>query len=154
MSFLPRLTPVRFCGSIAANHNNLWSAIMAGSGLKERIRAIKLEVMALAVAAQDTRTPRRAKILLLFLLAYAASPIDLIPDFIPVLGLLDDLVLLPLGIALVVRLTPPAVLHAARARAATATVRPASVAAMVVIVALWLVALAWLARIGWRAWTG
>ncbi|MFX9665176.1 DUF1232 domain-containing protein, partial [Acinetobacter baumannii] len=75
---------------------------MTGSGLKERIRAIQLEVMALAVAAQDTRTPRRAKILLLFLLAYAASPIDLIPDFIPVLGMLDEVVLLPLGIWLAV----------------------------------------------------
>ena len=110
---------------------------MTGSGLKERIRAMKLEVMALAVAAQDTRTPRRAKILLLFLLAYAASPIDLIPDFIPVLGLLDELVLLPLGVWVVVRMIPPDVMEAARARAREGRL-PANWVAGVFILLLWM----------------
>ena len=105
-------------------------------GLKERIRAIKLELMALVIAAQDTRTPRRAKILLLFLLAYAASPIDLIPDFIPVLGYLDDLLIVPLGLALVLRLLPPPVLLAARERAARMLARPRSWLAAALIIML------------------
>ena len=73
--------------------------------------------------------------------AYALSPIDLIPDFIPVLGLLDDLVLVPLGIALVVRLLPPPVLAYARERARMAAARPTSKLAAVFIIAVWLVAL-------------
>lgn len=125
---------------------------MPGSGLKERIRAMKLEVMALAVAAQDTRTPRRAKILLLFLLAYAASPIDLIPDFIPVLGLLDEVVLLPLGVWFVVRMIPPEVMEAARARAREGRL-PANWLAGVFILLLWAASIAaviwwWMSRDG------
>jgi len=107
---------------------------------------MKLEVMALAVAAQDTRTPRRAKILLLFLLAYAASPIDLIPDFIPVLGLLDELVLLPLGVWVVVRMIPPDVMEAARARAREGRL-PANWVAGVFILLLWMASIA--AAIWW-----
>lgn len=125
------------------NHNK--HSTMSGSSLKARIAALKLEVMALAVAAQDTRTPRRAKILLLFLLAYAASPIDIIPDFIPVLGLLDELVLLPLGVWLVVRMIPPDVMEAARARARAGKL-PANWAAGVFILLLWvgsIAAIAW-----------
>jgi uncharacterized membrane protein YkvA (DUF1232 family) len=125
--------------------HNKSQAIMTGSGLKERIRAIKLEVMALAVAAQDTRTPRRAKILLLFLLAYAASPIDLIPDFIPVLGMLDEVVLLPLGIWLAVRMIPPDVMEAARARARAGKL-PSNWVAGIFILLLWaasIAAIAW-----------
>ncbi len=105
-------------------------------GIEDRIRAIKLELMALAIAAQDTRTPRRAKILLLFLLAYAASPIDLIPDFIPVFGLLDEVVLLPLGIWLAVRMIPADVMDAARARAREGTL-PANWIAGVFVLLLW-----------------
>jgi uncharacterized membrane protein YkvA (DUF1232 family) len=110
-------------------------------GLKERIRAIKLELMALVIAAQDTRTPRRAKILLLFLLAYAASPIDLIPDFIPVLGLLDEVVLLPIGVWLAVRMIPPDVMDAARARAREGKL-PANWIAGVLILLLWAASIA------------
>jgi uncharacterized membrane protein YkvA (DUF1232 family) len=110
-------------------------------GLKERIRAIKLELMALVIAAQDTRTPRRAKILLLFLLAYAASPIDLIPDFIPVLGLLDEAVLLPIGVWLAVRMIPPDVMDAARARAREGKL-PANWIAGVLILLLWAASIA------------
>ena len=110
-------------------------------GLKERIRAIKLELMALVIAAEDTRTPRRAKILLLFLLAYAASPIDLIPDFIPVLGLLDEAVLLPMGVWLAVRMIPPDVMDAARARAREGKL-PANWIAGVLILLLWAASIA------------
>jgi uncharacterized membrane protein YkvA (DUF1232 family) len=118
---------------------------MVAMALKDRIRGIKLELMALAVAAQDTRTPRRAKILLLFLLAYAASPIDLIPDFIPVLGLLDEVILLPIGIWMVVRMIPQDVMDAARARAREGKL-PANWIAGVFVLLLWaasIAALAW-----------
>ena len=72
-------------------------------------------------------------------MAYALSPIDLIPDFIPLIGYLDDLLLLPLGIALVVRLTPPDVMAAARDKAAQATERPVSRSAAVFIIVFWLI---------------
>jgi uncharacterized membrane protein YkvA (DUF1232 family) len=114
-------------------------------GLKERIVAIKHELMALAIAAKDTRTPRRAKILLLFLLAYAASPIDLIPDFIPVLGLLDEVILLPIGVWIVVGMIPPDVMEAARARAREGQL-PANWIAGVIVLLVWaasIAAIAW-----------
>ncbi|MBL1376954.1 DUF1232 domain-containing protein [Zobellella iuensis] len=88
--------------------------------------------------------PMAVRALALLVAAYALSPIDLIPDFIPVLGYLDDLLLVPLGLALVVRLTPPAVLEAARARARQAADKPISYTAAAVIILLWLGAL-WLA---------
>ena len=83
--------------------------------------------------------------------AYALSPIDLIPDFIPVLGLLDDVILLPLGIVLVIKLTPAAVIEASREKARALASRPVSRTAAVVIVAVWVLAIAgfgfWLARV-------
>ena len=85
--------------------------------LHQRARQLKAETWALALAARDPRTPWYAKLLIAGIVAYACSPIDLIPDFVPVLGYLDDLVLLPLGIALAMRLVPPAVLVECRARA-------------------------------------
>jgi uncharacterized membrane protein YkvA (DUF1232 family) len=94
------------------------------AGWRERARRLETEVYALYLAARDPRTPGHARLLAALVLAYALSPIDLIPDFVPVLGLLDDLVLVPLGIWLVVRLVPPAVLADARARAAADSARP------------------------------
>ncbi|MCQ9375946.1 DUF1232 domain-containing protein [Methyloversatilis sp. XJ19-13] len=114
---------------------------MAAPTLNARIQAIKLELMALAIAAQDTRTPRRAKILLLFLLAYAASPIDLIPDFIPVLGLLDEVILLPIGVWIVVGMIPQDVMEAARARAREGKL-PANWIAGVIVLLLWAASIA------------
>ena len=108
-------------------------------------RAKQLERHALTVyfAARDPRTPFPVRCLALLVAAYAFSPIDLIPDFIPVVGYLDDLVLIPLGLALVVRLTPEAVLESARERAARATERPVGYAAAVLVVAVWILA-AWI----------
>lgn len=85
---------------------------------KERAKALKTELRALRIAYGDPRTPWFAKAWLLLVIAYAFSPIDLIPDFIPVLGYLDDLLLLPLGIALAIRLIPAEVLAQARQKAA------------------------------------
>jgi uncharacterized membrane protein YkvA (DUF1232 family) len=84
----------------------------------------------------------------LLVAAYALSPIDLIPDFIPVLGFLDDVILVPLGLALVVRLTPAEVVQSAREQARAASARPAGRAMAVIIIVLWLAAAGWL---GWLA---
>lgn len=83
-----------------------------------------------------------ARLLALAVAAYALSPVDLVPDFIPVLGYLDDLVLLPLGILLVIRLMPAEVLADSRARAASTAARPTSTAAAVAIVLVWLTGIA------------
>lgn len=106
--------------------------------LVERLRALKRETMALYFAARDPRTPIVAKVLAGVVVAYALSPIDLIPDFIPVIGLLDDLVLLPLGIAIVLRLIPREVMAEARARAETVLALARNIAAAVVITLLWI----------------
>jgi len=87
--------------------------------LKTSARALKREVLAVYLAAKDPRTPWYAKGLIFLIVAYALSPIDLIPDFIPVLGYLDDLILIPAGIWLAIRMVPPEVLVEARETAAT-----------------------------------
>jgi uncharacterized membrane protein YkvA (DUF1232 family) len=81
---------------------------------KERAKALKTEIHALLIACRDPRTPWLVKAWALFVVAYALSPIDLIPDFIPVLGYLDDLILLPLGIALAIKFIPAEVMDEAR----------------------------------------
>jgi uncharacterized membrane protein YkvA (DUF1232 family) len=116
-------------------------------GWLERARALKREVAMLLAAAHDPRLPWPVKLLALAVVAYALSPIDLIPDFIPVLGHLDDVILVPLGIWLVVRLIPPAILaehRAAAAAAAGGSRPPRSLAGAAVIAALWLAAAVWL----------
>ena len=105
--------------------------------LKEKTRALKRETTALWFALRDPRTPWLARAVGALVVAYALSPIDLIPDFIPVLGLLDDLILLPLGIALCIRLIPADVLADARRKAADAERRPTNRAAAVAIVLVW-----------------
>ena len=106
--------------------------------LRERIRALKRETLTLYFAVRDPRTPLVAKLVAGLVVAYALSPIDLIPDFIPVLGYLDDLILVPLGIMLALRLIPAAVLAAARAQAELTLLRPTNRGAAVVIVAIWI----------------
>jgi uncharacterized membrane protein YkvA (DUF1232 family) len=105
-----------------------------------RARALKRDTYALYLAARDPRTPWYARALAALIVAYAFSPIDLIPDFIPVLGYLDDLLLVPLGVALLVRLVPVEVMTDARARATLELLgnRPKSYAAAAVIVLIWL----------------
>ncbi|HAE21540.1 MAG TPA: hypothetical protein DCG47_04335 [Spirochaetaceae bacterium] len=90
---------------------------MAGITLKERAKRAKRDAIALYYVLSDKRTPWYAKAVAAFTVGYALSPIDIIPDFIPILGYLDDLLIVPAGIALALRLTPPAVLSDARARA-------------------------------------
>lgn len=101
-------------------------------------RGVKFDGVTLWFAYKHANTPLMAKLLCMFVVAYALSPIDLIPDFIPVIGYLDDLLIVPLGLALVVRLTPPEVIESARQQAAHAASRPVSYAAATAIVLLWL----------------
>ncbi|MDF9391930.1 MULTISPECIES: YkvA family protein [Methylococcus] len=111
------------------------------ASLKSRARHLKAETFALYLAARHPATPWYAKLLVAGVVAYAFSPIDLIPDFVPILGYLDDLVLIPLGILLALRLIPPPVLAECRAKAAEMAVngRPVSRAAGFVVVGIWLV---------------
>jgi uncharacterized membrane protein YkvA (DUF1232 family) len=113
--------------------------------LKERARALKRDTYALYLAARDPRTPWYAKVVAAAVVAYALSPFDLIPDFIPVLGYLDDLIIVPLGIALVLRLLPPAVLAECREQASQRLDHPISRAGAAFMITLWLLAALWLA---------
>ena len=122
---------------------------MGVAGLKQWARALKRDVVALWIAGRDRRVPWHAKAVAAAVAAYALSPIDVIPDFIPVLGYLDDLILVPLGIALAVRLIPPALLAEFRAEAARREALPTSRAAAAAVVALWLGAAALLLWLFW-----
>ena len=108
---------------------------------KVHAQGLKTEIYALVIAYRDSRTTWYAKVCALAVAAYALSPIDLIPDFIPVLGYLDDLVLLPLGIALVVRLIPGGVMADARLTATNAEGGTIGKVGAVVIALVWLVLL-------------
>ena len=118
--------------------------VVAAGEVLNRLRAwareIKRDVHALWLAGRDPRVPWHAKLVALLVAAYALSPIDLIPDFVPVLGYLDEVVILPLGIMLAVRLVPPALMAEHRATAAAAAGRPVSRVAAAVFVALWVAA--------------
>ena len=109
--------------------------------LKNRASALKTEVYAIYIAARDPRTPWYAKALIFFVVAHTFSPIDLIPDFIPILGYLDDLIITPVGIWLAVRLIPAEVLAEARATAATRGVdRRLGVIGATIVILVWIVA--------------
>ena len=124
-------------------------------GLRSWARTIKQDVVALHLAAVDPRVPRLAKIVAVGVAAYALSPIDLIPDFIPILGYLDDLVILPLGIMLAVKLVPADLMSEFRAAAVTHGRDPVmGKAGAAIVVSLWIlgitVAAVWLRPL----WTG
>ena len=114
-------------------------AIKLIADAKTWARNIKRDVHAVWLAARDPRTPLVAKVLALIVAAYAVSPIDLIPDFIPVIGYLDDLIIVPLGIMLVVRLIPPEVMREHRETAAQASERPVSRITAGIFIVIWIV---------------
>lgn len=117
--------------------------------LKTWARAIKQDVHAVYLAGRDPRVPWTTKALAIAVAGYALSPIDLIPDFIPVLGYLDDIIIVPLGIMLVVRLIPREIMTEHRDTAAAAVDRPVSRAAALAIVGVWVGSIAltgWLAH--------
>jgi uncharacterized membrane protein YkvA (DUF1232 family) len=120
------------------------------SKLKDWARAIKRDVHAVYLAGRDPRTPWYAKVLALCVAGYALSPIDLIPDFIPVLGYLDDAIIVPLGILAVVKMIPPEVMAEHRAAASLAVDRPVSRAAAVVMACVWVASVALAAWLGYR----
>jgi uncharacterized membrane protein YkvA (DUF1232 family) len=107
---------------------------------KERASQLKTEIYALFLAYKDPRTPWQARIFTALVVGYAFSPIDLIPDFIPVLGYLDDLVIVPLGIFLALKMIPVNVMEESRAKAveAMAHSQPVNRAAAVLVVVIWL----------------
>jgi selT/selW/selH-like putative selenoprotein len=142
----PRSWPLRPEGRHRAG---VTYAVMGLSRLKSWARRIKRDVVALWIAARDPRVPLIAKVAAGLVAAYALSPIDLIPDFIPIIGYLDDLIIVPLGILLAIRLTPAPLMDEFRQRAAQRQERPASYAAMTAFIVIWVATLAWLAWVLW-----
>lgn len=114
-------------------------------GWRERVRSLKKQTLTVYFIARDPALPWALRLLALLVAAYALSPIDLIPDFIPVLGWLDDLLIVPLGLALVIRLSPPELLERAKRRADAASVRPVSYLGAAAIAMIWLLGLGLLA---------
>ncbi len=112
---------------------------------KDWARRIRRDVVTVYFAARHPETPLLVRLLALAVAAYALSPIDLIPDFVPVLGWLDDLLIVPLGLVVVLRLLPHAVLVTARAQAAASLQRPRSLTAATAIVLVWIACAAGLA---------
>lgn len=117
--------------------------------IREWARRIKRDVVALWLAARDRRVPLATKLVAAAVAAYALSPIDLIPDFVPVLGYLDDVVIVPLGILLTVRLVPPDLMAEFRAEADRLAQRPVSHFGATFIVALWVIGAA---LVAWTLW--
>jgi uncharacterized membrane protein YkvA (DUF1232 family) len=113
---------------------------MTSATWKQRLQQLKRETYALYLAYRDPRVPWYAKIWAACVVGYAFSPIDLIPDFIPVLGYLDDLIIVPLGVIIALKLIPPQVMAECRQKSAevVAQGQPVSRVAAVVIVAIWL----------------
>jgi uncharacterized membrane protein YkvA (DUF1232 family) len=120
---------------------------------KERVRQLKRETYAIYLASRDPRVPWYARVLIAFVVAHTFSPIDLIPDFIPVLGYLDDLIIAPLGIALALKMIPEEVMTESRrkAQAIVDQERPGGRAAAAVIIAVWLLVAALVIVVVWRA---
>jgi uncharacterized membrane protein YkvA (DUF1232 family) len=110
--------------------------------------ALRRDVAALILAVRDPRTPPAARIVAALVVAYALSPIDLIPDFVPVLGYLDDLIIVPLGLALVLRLIPAALMAEYRANAVHRPVSRLGWVGLVIVLMLWVGLALWL----WSQW--
>ncbi len=123
---------------------------MPKESLKEKAKRLETDVYALCMAMKDPRVPWYAKALMGFTIGYAVSPIDLIPDFIPVIGLLDDLIIVPAGISLVIKLIPKGVMDEYRQKAVTKPIKTRTkwiVAA--VIVAIWILAVYFVLKLVW-----
>lgn len=110
--------------------------------LGEWARIVRRDAHALYLVARDPRVPWHVKVLALGVAGYALSPIDLIPDFVPVLGYLDDLVIVPLGVLVIVKLIPPPIMAEHRAAASVAAEKPVSRIAAAVIVLIWAASIA------------
>ncbi|PVE23759.1 hypothetical protein DC522_14260 [Microvirga sp. KLBC 81] len=120
-----------------------------GPRLRNWARRIKRDIVALYIAARDPRVPWYVKAVAAFIAAYALSPIDLIPDFIPVLGYLDEVIILPVAIFLVIKMIPDPLMAEFRKEAQRRSERPTSRVAAGVIIGLWITAAAFLL---WALW--
>lgn len=116
------------------------------NSLKEQAQRLKLHTLTVYFAARDPDMPMLVRSLAIIVAAYALSPIDLIPDFIPVIGYLDDLVIIPLGLALVIRFTPPKVIESARLKAGKAGDKPVSYIAAAFCVIIWIIVIYFFTR--------
>lgn len=112
-------------------------------------RKIKADVVALYIAARDSRTPLSAKLVSIAVVTYALSPIDLIPDFIPIIGYLDDIIIVPLGIIMAIRLIPAPLMLEFRSRASDHERLPKTQAGAIAVICIWL---AGAIAIGWWAY--
>ena len=121
-------------------------------GWKQHVKGLKIETYAIYLASKDPRVPWHAKALIIFVLAHTLSPIDLIPDFIPVLGYLDDLIITPLGIAFALKLIPKDVLAGCREEAQKKIDQGTSISwvAAALVISIWLVILAIIVTISIR----
>lgn len=122
------------------------------SRMKTWARALTRDAHAIYLASRDPRVPWHVKLLAIAIAGYALSPIDLIPDFIPILGYLDDLIILPIGIWLVVSLIPKEIIAEYRVMADEAAQRPSSRAGAIAIVLLWIVGMLAMGWIGLSYW--
>lgn len=113
--------------------------------IKQWAKTLKKDIVVVWLVAKDERTPVWIKILALITAAYALSPIDLIPDFIPVLGYLDDIIIVPLGLLLVIKLTPKEIIDDCRMRTSLLAERPVNRWVEGVIILIWLLFLGYLA---------
>ena len=125
---------------------------MNNSSLKEQAQKLKLHTLTVYYAARDPDMPVLVKFLAIIVAAYALSPIDLIPDFIPVIGYLDDLIIIPLGLALVIHFSPPQVIASAQLKAGQVVDKPVSYTAAVFFVIIWLIVLAFFMEWFFRAY--
>ncbi|ULL19587.1 DUF1232 domain-containing protein [Paenibacillus sp. H1-7] len=124
------------------------------NGLKNQARRLKQNVYVLYLAYRDPRVAWYAKLFAICVVAYAFSPIDLIPDFIPILGYLDDLIIVPLGIALALRMIPEPVLEDCKAKAEEVRRqgKPVNWITGALFIALWIACAVWLGMLAYRMW--
>ena len=134
---------------MASERSGAARAMSMGARLRAWAREIRKDVVALYIAARDPRVPWYVKLAAAAIAAYALSPIDLIPDFIPVLGHLDEVIILPFAIALVIKMIPAPLMAEFRAEAQRRAERPTSRAGALLIIAIWIAAIALTVRFFW-----
>jgi uncharacterized membrane protein YkvA (DUF1232 family) len=105
--------------------------------LRAKAKSLKSQVLIVYFVSKDKRLHFYIKMIAVFCVAYALSPVDLIPDFIPILGLLDDLIIIPLCLALIIKLTPPEIMETARAMAEKSNIKPVNYLAGAFVVGIW-----------------
>ncbi|WP_431357111.1 YkvA family protein [Marinomonas primoryensis] len=118
--------------------------------LKKQAKEMKRHTLTVYFSIQDPDMPWFAKLLAMLVVAYALSPIDLIPDFIPVIGYLDDLIIVPIGLALVIRLTPQHVIRAAKLKAESAAEKPVNYYTAAIFIFIWFLLLGYFINYGYQ----